>query len=101
MSFIGMLGAQVGAGVASSASEYFQRGADKVFGIDRKQEQIDQQRKLHILAKMLPSGFTCTLDEIFSITISVDDIEIGAAGVKKQGIAIKGYMSLRLINTTG
>ena len=49
MSFIGMLGAQVGAGVASSASEYFQRGADKVFGIDRKQEQIDQQRKLQEL----------------------------------------------------
>ena len=49
MSFIGMLGAQVGAGVASSASEYLQRGADKVFGIDRKQEQIDQQRKLQEL----------------------------------------------------
>ena len=53
MSFIGMLGVQVGAGiasgVASSASEYFQRGTDKVFGIDRKQEQIDQQRKLQEL----------------------------------------------------
>ena len=49
MSFIGMLGAQVGAGVAGSASEYLQRGADKVFGIDRKQEQLDQQRKLQDL----------------------------------------------------
>ena len=49
MSFIGMLGAQVGAGVVGSASEYLQRGADKVFGIDRKQEQIDQQRKLQDL----------------------------------------------------
>ena len=49
MSFIGMLGAQVGAGVVNSASEYLQRGADKVFGIDRKQEQIDQQRKLQEL----------------------------------------------------
>ena len=30
MSFIGMLGAQVGAGVIGSASEYLQRGTDKI-----------------------------------------------------------------------
>ena len=49
MSFIGILGAQVGAGVVGSASAYLQRGTDKVFGMDRKQEQIDQQRKLQYL----------------------------------------------------
>ena len=40
------LGTNVASGIGNAVGNYFQRGMDKIFGIDRNQEQLNQQQKL-------------------------------------------------------
>ena len=58
-----------------------------------------------LLVRVGAHQYTASLTNLFGLQsfplTNIEDIELGAAGVKKQGIAIKGYISLRFVNTIG